>query len=377
MGLAVLGPTRGLADDPAPLGVVDAPSEVPADLAATARALAAERLQVPPEILEVVASAVSRYPESRVTAYAFTLWDTRQNRFHLQSVLPDGTSVDADDLAFTEQQARDARLGKLDELLTEALAGLAGGGRVPILVMLNVAEPEQAARLLPEGRWLGDSLATPEEIEERVVEAREVRRTAVRTVEEQVLPRLRGMGLDAVTYDTAGAFSTVATANDIVEIASWAEVASISLEGFGDDDLDVSVSTTRSNIVHGRGFTGTGQKVAVVENRGRIVNPWQNPYLVVTQDPSLSEQNCAFLFEHATQVAGVIRSSHTTWKGHAFAASVYATGDCVNGADSPKQQGTMNGINWGAKVINLSWAIRHMVTVQSSTMVAPGGTTYP
>jgi hypothetical protein len=88
--------------------------------------------------------------------------------------------------------------------------------------------------------------------------------------------------------------------------------------------------------------------VAQIEVGGRIAT--SNPYLAgVIQDTTYS---CAHW--HATSVAGIIRSTHSTHRGIAPATTLWAGGSC-SGNLSQLQNRSTAAANWGAQALNLSW----------------------
>ncbi|MGA7742443.1 MAG: S8 family serine peptidase [Polyangia bacterium] len=104
--------------------------------------------------------------------------------------------------------------------------------------------------------------------------------------------------------------------------------------------------------VNGVGIDGTGVKIGELD-----------PFaLVTTQNPALSNvlqylpwacYNSSGDVDHATAVAGVLKSSDSWFHGLAPNAALFVGGGC--GALGDLEQSLSGAINWGATTVNASW----------------------
>lgn len=103
------------------------------------------------------------------------------------------------------------------------------------------------------------------------------------------------------------------------------QVTQIYLRVIPQVDLNVSIPAVRADQVWAAGYTGSGAKVAIVEgayfpdaqnlNDYYSALPSNNPYLGATTNADTSSPRPSF---HAAYVAGVIASTHMTYKGMAY-----------------------------------------------------------
>jgi hypothetical protein len=140
------------------------------------------------------------------------------------------------------------------------------------------------------------------------------------------------------------------TPAQIEAVSALPGVAAVYLDDVNRPELEVALPTTNTTTVHTRGFTGTGVRVGVIEVGGRVATA--NPFLAnVVQDTT---NVCATASAHSTGVAGIIASTSTTRRGVAPGATVRAAGSC-GGVTSQLQARSTAAVDWGARVLNLSW----------------------
>ncbi|MEX0683058.1 MAG: S8 family serine peptidase [Dehalococcoidia bacterium] len=143
-----------------------------------------------------------------------------------------------------------------------------------------------------------------------------------------------------------------ATSSQIAEIAKRDDVAWIDQVYTHAPALNVSRNTVHAQYVNSAGYTGTGKKVAVVEAGGIRTD---NSYL---QGPITNRLSTCIGLEgnHQTQVAGVVSSDHSTYKGVAYNASLLGAASCDESySDQSLMPPTIWSVIQGASVINNSW----------------------
>jgi hypothetical protein len=116
------------------------------------------------------------------------------------------------------------------------------------------------------------------------------------------------------------------------------------------DELNVSAPAIDAGTVWGRGFTGTGVSVAVVEGDGIYFghsNLADGTYCNPVADSPVGA--------HASGVAGIIASTHATYKGVAHGAPALLSGNAKSYSDADIIACTEWAVDQGAKVINYSF----------------------
>ena len=129
------------------------------------------------------------------------------------------------------------------------------------------------------------------------------------------------------------------------------DVQSMHLERTYQPELNVSVPAIDAPTVWGRGYTGSGVKVGVVEGGGIYFghsNLADGSYCNST-NPSLSS--------HTTGVAGIIASTNSTYKGVAYGAPALLSGNASSYSEADIIKCTDWAINNGARVINMSFGV--------------------
>ncbi len=128
-------------DSPTPV-----PTPIPSEAALVAIAYIAEREGIPREVLLVDADRPTEYPNLGRCFQVVTLLDTRPDRgtYKLLVDLQSGEVVeDISGLLVEEEQARQARYGKLEPALYERLQGLGDGETLPAAIWI-AAGPGQS-----------------------------------------------------------------------------------------------------------------------------------------------------------------------------------------------------------------------------------------
>jgi len=120
--------------------------------------------------------------------------------------------------------------------------------------------------------------------------------------------------------------------------------------------LDGSVSQINANLVHSSGNTGSGVPVCIVdtgvEDKHKNLNSLVVEYDFVNGDNNAYDNN-----GHGTHVAGIVASTHSTYGGVAYGATLMAA-KVLDGSGSGWFTDVISGIEWcvdnGAKVISMS-----------------------
>ena len=316
------------------------------DLQGMALERVAERHGVPVNALAVLNSAVAEYPLLGRVAWEWKIVDNRSGAIYGVSLDETGRELDRSQLEAVEGAALAARYGRIEPALA---ARLAAAEEASIEVMIWLKEPSYSGPERPDPKG-GSALATQAEVDAFLAQVDARRAAAVQAVVAPLAERLAGLGYYAGTGSTAPLLVASLPPEAIRDVAGWDEVDMVYQSLLSRPLLEVARPTILADIVHGRGYTGSGVKLAQVEVGGRIATG--NPYLSgVTQDPTYV---CASPSSHSTGVAGIVRSTHSSRKGIAFAATYWAGGSC-SGSSSELQNRTTAAKDWGARAINLSF----------------------
>ena len=126
-------------------------------------------------------------------------------------------------------------------------------------------------------------------------------------------------------------------------------------------ELNISASAIDANKVWARGFIGTGVKVAVVETPDKDTGTgagiyFGHSYLAdgVYCNPAAS----LLIGKHATEVAGVIASTSTTYRGIAYGVPALLSAN-TDGSDADIIKCTEWAIDQGATVLNYSFGTQN------------------
>ena len=352
--------------------------------------------------LAVTNSTKAEYPIQGKSVYEFKVIDNRNGAIYGITLDENGQELDSAKLALDEQAAYAARYGKLEPALAELLTGLSGNEPIEVIIWLKeppYVSPERPAPNTPPVVSLlylpsvtnasGYAYENPISIASQQVEEEQqaskpdkddialrmqeqqraffaqfsaqvdaARAKAVEAVTAPVVDKLAKLSYKVETDPYAPVLYTSLPPSVIQEVAKWGEVDKIYLPPTDiQPELDVARVTIGANAVNARGFTGSGVRVALIEPGGRVAIG--NPFLSgITQDSTFV---CLLPQSHATAVAGIIRSTHSRHRGIAPGVSLWVGGSCSSGNRLINELHNRSNAaaDWGARVINLSWGVRH------------------
>jgi len=120
--------------------------------------------------------------------------------------------------------------------------------------------------------------------------------------------------------------------------------------------MDDSVPQIRADLVNSAGITGSGVRVCIVDTGVDDSHPYL-PTLVAEYDFVNNDNNAFDDHGHGTHVSGTVVSSHPSYKGVAYGASLMAA-KVLNANGGGFSSDVIAGINWcvlnGADVISMS-----------------------
>lgn len=137
--------------------------------------------------------------------------------------------------------------------------------------------------------------------------------------------------------------------NAIKEIQNRSDVEVIDEEKIAKPEINSAIPTIRANLVWPN-VTGSGVKVAIIEDDGIA---FANPYI---KDGIYFKPSTPNIDFHATMIAGIIASTHSTYKG--VAPGVYLlSGNSLDYYESSLIASSDWALRNGANILSLSWGI--------------------
>jgi hypothetical protein len=174
-------------------------------------------------------------------------------------------------------------------------------------------------------------------------------RGQVAPVRAHILDLLQSQGLSAdyASQTAPMVYLEGVTRQQVEALAHWPEIDAIyNVENVGGPALNFARPTQNAHLINTAGYNGSGVHVAVVEGE-RIY--FANPYLSVVNAYDGTQPYAT----HPTGVGGIIRSTHSTYRGLATGVSLHS----ANGSYS--DFGVMSAaLDWGsanATVLNNSF----------------------
>lgn len=224
--------------------------------------------------------------------------DTQSGKYYSISLDEKLNVVDVDQVAEKENAKYVDRYGKFSPDLYEKLQETDPDEKISVWIWMT--EPEN----LPE--------IERDVSKKRQDELRQSRMQMYLSHEEPVIDLLGSKGVE-ITYASKLSPSVFADLSPglIHELSERPDVVSIALSGSGKVELDSAAPSVKAPDVWNRGITGSGIHLAIIEDKGI---DFANPYLArgtYYHSPELP----ADLSTHATWVAGIIASTHQSYRG--------------------------------------------------------------
>jgi hypothetical protein len=325
-----------------------ASAQQPGDPRDAAIRVVASQTGVQSSRLVAVTTAPASYPPLGIVAVAVKVLDSRTGAVHSVVLDASGQALDAERLVHAQRLQRAAQGVPLEPDLVAWLANAAPEEPVPVVVWLREPSWLRPARLAP--ARAGSVAAAPGQRRAQDAAAAAVRLAAVQPLLAPVLSRLRSAGVPATTAGAAPAIWASVPAAILAEVGTWPEIERVHLSRTNEPDLDLAGPTIHANVVHAQGISGQGVQIAQIEPGGRVAT--SNPYLAgIEQDLTYA---CATASEHATAVAGVLRSTHPALRGIAPGSSLRVGGSCL-GSSGELNNRAAAAVDWGARVLSLSY----------------------
>lgn len=311
-------------------------AQTPGPRASAASAIAAKRLQVPEAELLVVNEV---QVEGINSIKVFHPRTGRIEEVNLDSENREVPRERVEQVLAARQQA--GFRGKQEKALADRVAGRPATELTTVVVWVRLPGPPPRLER-PGASGAGPAVS---------VEAyREFHRNATHGLVEQA--RAQGW---TVVYQSQEAPVMVleVPAGQLKALEARGDVDAIYLGRQYRPELDFSaaaIGVKGTDKLWARGLTGTNVKVAVVEP-GSIY--FGHSYLA--NGTYCNPPDLAPVSSHPTGVAGIIASTHATYRGIAHGVPPLLNGNLVNGSDSDLMKCTDWAVSQGAKVLNFSF----------------------
>lgn len=315
----------------------------------------AKQLRVSTGQLRVLASTERTFPGIGQTAVTVKVLNEAASEPAGIAVDAEGTIVRLEQMEEEEDTKRRGREYKrIHPSLGEKIKKYKAGKHedpIDVIIWLRVDESgdgivaEPVSKVdLEHDMWAG--------VEDEVISAKVKAKRAAKVgpVLEKARGILRRFDPDVETDRYSPVLYSRLTPDQILEVSALPEVDTVYEDSISLPQLEVGRPTITADAVEGRGFTGGGVRVGVVEVGGRFAadNTFLNGAI---QDPA---NVCAAGSLHTTGVAGVVRSTHNTRRGIAPGATLRVGGSCA-GYTSQLQAAATASVNWGASALNASY----------------------
>ncbi len=300
---------------------------------------------IPVGELTIINEAFATFPLTGQTLWGAKVLDAKSSAIY--GVYPDeqGKVADIDAVKEAEAAEKSKRYGKLDPDLAERVSTLRSDEKVVVWIWLT--EPS-----MDRSRFQGNLS------EEQYQDLLSLQRATYAAHEAPVIDFLKAQDSTVVyACQYAPVVFAEVSRETIQDLSKRSDVVSMDITRSYEPALNSAAPTVRADVVWGRGKTGTGIKVAIVEvpRRGTENSRIQfsNPYLL---DGSSYRPDLP-VSDHATEVAGVVASTHSTYKGISYGVPALLSANANTGYDSSIVPATEWAITQGAKVLSYSFGI--------------------
>ncbi|HXG64901.1 MAG TPA: S8 family serine peptidase [Blastocatellia bacterium] len=323
-----------------------APLDIDKDQERRILELIARNRVLPIEILEVLTGSIAMLPLIKRKVIVAKVRRTDIDEIIDIAMDFEGQEVDFPALRKAEQQAYDAKYGKLDPYLFDVVQALRGVDKVKVAFWLNLREDLDALDVRT-----GKEDLTKEEVDRliatRQAQLRRATAAAVKSL-KSYLGKKR-FQIDEVSLTTPLVYATVPV-KALPTLARHADVQRIYFADTIDGDyMEIAAQAIRANQVwETQGFTGEGVKVAIVED-SRV--DFDNTCLDNNLGTRVPDDDN--VDQHATATAGMVASTHDTVRGIAFGAGIFS----ANGTtySTANMSAALDAGSEKAHILNNSW----------------------
>jgi len=295
--------------------------------------------------LTIINEAFAAFPLTGRTLWGAKMLDEKSSAIYGIYLDEEGKAADIDAVREAEAAESSKRYGKLDPELADRVSTMRSDEKVVVWIWLT--EPS-----MDRSRFQGNLS------EEQYHELLSLQRATYAAHEAPVIDFLKARDSTVVyTCQYAPVVFAEVSKEVIQDLSERSDVVALDITRSYEPALNSAAPTVKANVVWGRGKTGTGIKVAIVEvpevgtENSRV--QFSNPYLLdgSSYRPDLPVSS------HATEVAGVVASTHSTYKGISYGVPALLSANAPSGIDTSVVAATEWAITQGANVLSCSYGI--------------------
>lgn len=179
--------------------------------------------------------------------------------------------LDVNKLREEDNKAFISKYGKLDPQLSNSLGSISEQDLVRVIIEVKIGQQAPGPKLPDARPGVNITLEELENYHKKVTQQRTQENQA--TV-NPIAQRIRQLGFEA-TANTSFPFIYASLPPRVIkQLESWEEVLKISLDEVNKAELEVAPLAIGSNIVHNRGYTGSGVRVGMVDTGSFPQSSW-------------------------------------------------------------------------------------------------------
>lgn len=296
---------------------------------------------IPQGQLTILNEAFATFPLTNRTIWGAKIIDSNSSVIYGIYMDDKGKVVDIDAIKQAEMIEKNKRYGKLEPALAESVADMKPDEKATVWIWLTEPSTDLS-------RFQGNLS------EEQYQDILSLQRTMYTTHETPVIDFLKAHG-STVVYASQYApviFAEVSKGT-IQDLSDRSDVVSLDITHNYEPTLSTVAPTVKADVVWGRGKTGNGIKVAIVEvpagpgSRIEFTNPYlRNGSSYLPAQPTST---------HATAVAGVVASTHSAYKGISYGVPALLSANANTGNDADIVAAMDWSITQGAKILSCSF----------------------
>lgn len=299
-----------------------------------------KKQDLPKEQLMIVNEGQANYPLTEMKIWRAKILDKKSGSVYGVDIDEAGNIIDnIREIGAKEKDAYVKKYGKLEPELHKHLQNMTLNETIKVEIWLTSSEIDKPK---PEGKM------SEKEYNDRVAE----KKKTYALKQKPVVDFLRAKGFNIIyTSRYAPSIFAELPKSVITELENRADVDIIYISRVYEPELNSVAYTEKANVVWNRGITGSGITLAVVEDDGI---EFANPYLADGSYYDSINKNIGY---HATAIAGIIESTHSTYKGIAYGAPALLSANSQDYSDASIVAATEWALDNGANIISNSWGV--------------------
>ena len=313
----------------------------------------AQAYNMPLEHLSVVARTQAHYRMIDKKLWCMKISDHKSDEMYAVSMDLDGNIVDENAIKEQERKAYTGKYGKLEPALYDRLRGASGGDLIKVGIWLTPIDSERIEKEIL-SKCLSGNRPVSDDKDGRMGGGSAVRneifaakKEAYALKEKPVIDYLNAKGFEIIYASFSAPLIFAELPNEeIIALEERDDIDKIYLSKLCEPETDTAAPTIRAHKVWNEGYDGTGTKVAIVAGDGV---DFSNPYLSGIMRPGQNDVGA-----HATECAGIVASTHPTYKGVAYGTTILSA-NADSGGDPDLIEASDWALDNGADVLSCSF----------------------